>query len=96
MKYVLCIYSCGYRGCEDEKAIVFSDDTTDAEIDQYFLEGLYDYAIDEESVIGPRVDYEDDEDYEQTLEDYYGDCSYDWHFVEPGTDEFEDYEWEEA
>ena len=96
MKYVVCTYSCGYCGCDEERAVAFSDDITEAEIDKYFLDGVVEYASDTESVIGSKEDYESEEEYNTAIEDFYVDCTYDWHYEDPTDENFSDYDWEEA
>lgn len=92
MKYVVCTYSCGYCGCDEEEAVIFPDDITEVEIDKYFLEGVAYYASDTESVIGSKEDYESEEEYDTAIEDFYADCTYEWRYEEPSSD----YIWKEV
>lgn len=88
-RYIIVTRSNGYCGCDYEEHYVFSEETSDIEIDEYIAEGMYDYASQYEYIArGWCSDWESEEDEEE----YYNNCSFDWH--EATEEEKEDYEGE--
>lgn len=89
-RHIIVTRSNGYCGCDSEEYYVFSEETTDIEIDEYIAEGMYDYALQYEYIAtgGWDSDWENEEDEEE----YYNSCSFDWH--EATEEEKEDYEGE--
>lgn len=91
MKYV-GTYSCGYRGCDE---ILYLEAETDEQVNAYMRDGLADYIASYEYMISDDIeDLDDDEDGEVDFydtaeyEDFYANCSYDFH---PATkDDIED------
>jgi len=88
-RHIIVTRSNGYCGCDSKEYYVFPEGTSDIEIDEYIAEGMYDYAEQYEyTVRGWDSDWESEEDEEE----YYNNCSFDWH--EATEKEKEDYEGE--
>lgn len=89
MRYIVVEFSNGYAGCDSQEYLIFSDNTTDSEIDVYCSEMLYEYAETYSYVArGWGNNWtEEDEDL------YYENCTFNWLEVDFTRENINDTEW---
>lgn len=87
MRYIVVERSNGYCGSEVTEYYAFSDDTSDAYIDRFIEEGMYDYAEDYEYLVKA---WDEDWESEADRHDYYVNCYFSWR--EATEEEIEDEE----
>lgn len=86
-RYIIVTRSDDYCGCDSEEYYIFPEGTLDNKIDDYIVEGMYDYAEQYEYIaIG---NWDEDWDSEEDRDEYYNNCSFDWH--EATEEEIEEY-----
>ena len=91
-RYIEVERSNNYCGCDSLEHYIFPDTATDEDIDNYIVEGMYDYALDYEYIAtgGWDCDWESEEE----RDTYYEDCYYSWREVTE-QEEIDKYNWEE-
>ena len=80
-KYVKVTFSNGYCGCNQEEYYKCKDTMSDRDIDR----GLYEEMTQTYSFYEPDSRFveecDNEEEYQENVEAYQADCSYDWHYV---------------
>ena len=80
-KYVKATFSNGYCGCDEEEYYEYKDTMSDKDIDQDLYEEMtHNYGFYEpDSRFIEECD--DEEEYQEEVEAYQADCSYDWEYI---------------
>ena len=80
-KYVKVTFSNGYCGCDEEKYYEYKNTMSDRDIDQ----DLYEEMTQTYSFYEPDSrfleEYDDEKEYQEKVEAYQADCSYNWEYI---------------
>lgn len=74
-RYIVATRSNGYCGCDSTEFLTFPEGTSDAEIDSYIEEGMYDYA---ESYSHVATGWGNGFESKEDEEEYYMNATFDW------------------
>lgn len=72
-RYIVINRQNGYCGCDEEEFLIFPENATNKEIEQYIQEGMCDYADEYLYLIS-----DDNILTEEDMELYYSECSFNW------------------